>query len=69
MVRPAGEPESSETRTLIARAFTLVEDVVYIGIGVLGIRHSTHHSRPITGITVTRVYWFKSRGRALAARC
>jgi uncharacterized membrane protein (DUF373 family) len=35
LVRPAEEPESGETRTLIARAFTLVEDVVYIGIGVL----------------------------------
>ncbi len=35
MVRPADEPESGETRTVIARAFTLVEDVVYIGIGVL----------------------------------
>jgi uncharacterized membrane protein (DUF373 family) len=33
--RSAEEPESGETRTLIARAFTLVEDVVYIGIGVL----------------------------------
>ena len=35
MPRSAEEPESGETRTLIARAFTLVEDVVYIGIGVL----------------------------------
>ena len=35
MARAAGEPESGETRTLIARAFTLVEDVVYIGIGTL----------------------------------
>ncbi len=35
MVRPAEEPESGETRTVISRAFTLVEDVVYIGIGVL----------------------------------
>jgi uncharacterized membrane protein (DUF373 family) len=35
LVRPAEEPESGETRTVIARAFTLVEDVVYIGIGVL----------------------------------
>ena len=35
MPRSAEEPESSETRTLIARAFTLVEDVVYIGIGAL----------------------------------
>jgi len=35
VVRPAGEPESGETRTLITRAFTLVEDVVCIGIGVL----------------------------------
>jgi uncharacterized membrane protein (DUF373 family) len=35
VVRSAEEPESGETRTLIARAFTLVEDVVYIGIGVL----------------------------------
>ena len=35
MARSADEPESGETRTLIARAFTLVEDVVYIGIGVL----------------------------------
>src|SRR5712675_2105011 len=33
--RSPGDPESGETRTLIARAFTLVEDVVYIGIGVL----------------------------------
>jgi uncharacterized membrane protein (DUF373 family) len=33
--RPAEDPESGETRTVIARAFTLVEDVVYIGIGVL----------------------------------
>jgi uncharacterized membrane protein (DUF373 family) len=35
VARAAGEPESGETRTLIARAFTLVEDVVYIGIGTL----------------------------------
>jgi len=35
VVRSAGEPESGETRTVISRAFTLVEDVVYIGIGVL----------------------------------
>ena len=35
MPRSAEEPESGETRTLIARAFTLVEDVVYVGIGVL----------------------------------
>jgi uncharacterized membrane protein (DUF373 family) len=35
VVRPAEEPESGETRTVISRAFTLVEDVVYIGIGVL----------------------------------
>ena len=35
MVRPAEEPKSGETRTVISRAFTLVEDVVYIGIGVL----------------------------------
>jgi len=35
LVRPAEEPESGETRTVISRAFTLVEDVVYIGIGVL----------------------------------
>jgi uncharacterized membrane protein (DUF373 family) len=35
VVRPAGQPESGETRTVISRAFTLVEDVVYIGIGVL----------------------------------
>jgi uncharacterized membrane protein (DUF373 family) len=35
VARAAGEPESGETRTLIARAFTLVEDVVYIGIGAL----------------------------------
>jgi uncharacterized membrane protein (DUF373 family) len=35
VVRPADEQESGETRTVISRAFTLVEDVVYIGIGVL----------------------------------
>jgi uncharacterized membrane protein (DUF373 family) len=35
VARSPGDPESGETRTLIARAFTLVEDVVYIGIGVL----------------------------------
>jgi len=35
LVRPAEEPESGETRTVVSRAFTLVEDVVYIGIGVL----------------------------------
>src|SRR4051794_17625962 len=35
LARSAEEPESGETRTLIARAFTLVEDVVYIGIGAL----------------------------------
>ena len=35
MARSAEEPQSGETRTLIARAFTLVEDVVYIGIGAL----------------------------------
>jgi uncharacterized membrane protein (DUF373 family) len=33
--RRAAEPENKETRTLIARAFGLVEDVVYVGIGVL----------------------------------
>src|SRR2546428_9093715 len=35
MARSAEAQESSGTRTLIARAFTLVEDVVYIGIGTL----------------------------------
>ena len=35
MARSAEEPESSRTRTLIARSFTLVEDVVYVGIGAL----------------------------------
>jgi uncharacterized membrane protein (DUF373 family) len=35
VARSDEEPESGETRTLIARAFTLVEDVVYIGIGTL----------------------------------
>ena len=35
MPRSADEPEPSGPRTLIARAFTLVEDVVYIGIGTL----------------------------------
>jgi len=33
--RSADEPESDGARTLIARGFTLVEDVVYIGIGTL----------------------------------
>jgi uncharacterized membrane protein (DUF373 family) len=35
VVRPSEEQESGKTRTVIARAFTLVEDVVYVGIGVL----------------------------------
>jgi uncharacterized membrane protein (DUF373 family) len=35
VARSAEEQESGETRTIISRAFTLVEDVVYIGIGVL----------------------------------
>src|SRR2546425_2124019 len=35
MPRSAEESESSRARTLIARSFTLVEDVVYIGIGTL----------------------------------
>ena len=35
MARSAEESESSRARTLIARSFTLVEDVVYIGIGIL----------------------------------
>ena len=35
MVHPAETQEAGRTRTLIARAFTLVEDVVYVGIGVL----------------------------------
>ncbi len=35
MARSAEASESSGTRTMIARAFTLVEDVVYIGIGTL----------------------------------
>ena len=35
MTREAGEPDPKAARAVIARAFTLVEDVVYIGIGVL----------------------------------
>ncbi len=35
MDRRAAEPDNKETRTVIARAFALVEDVVYVGIGVL----------------------------------
>src|SRR5205807_10478856 len=54
----------SETRTLIARAFTLVEDVVYIGIGallalsaamllvngVLGLWRATMDGAPLPGV-------------------
>jgi uncharacterized membrane protein (DUF373 family) len=64
VARPAGEPESGETRTLIARAFTLVEDVVYIGIGTLlalsaaillvngaiGLWHATLEGAPLGGV-------------------
>ena len=64
MARAAGEPESGETRTLIARAFTLVEDVVYIGIGTLlalsaaillvngaiGLWHATLEGAPLGGV-------------------
>lgn len=35
MTRSDGEPDPKAARTIIARAFTLVEDVVYIGIGIL----------------------------------
>lgn len=35
MTRSDDGPEAKATRTVIARAFTLVEDAVYIGIGVL----------------------------------
>jgi len=35
VAHPAGEQDPGRTRALIARAFTLVEDVVYIGIAVL----------------------------------
>jgi len=64
VARAAGEPESGETRTLIARAFTLVEDVVYIGIGTLlalsaaillvngaiGLWHATLEGAPLGGV-------------------
>jgi uncharacterized membrane protein (DUF373 family) len=35
VVRPVDESEPSRARTVIARGFSLVEDVVYIGIGTL----------------------------------
>jgi uncharacterized membrane protein (DUF373 family) len=35
VARSADQPDPNGARTLIARAFTLVEDVVYIGIGTL----------------------------------
>ena len=35
MTRAPGESDPSAARTVIARAFTVVEDVVYIGIGIL----------------------------------
>lgn len=35
VARSADEPDPRHPRTLIARVFTLVEDVVYIGIGTL----------------------------------
>ena len=35
MTRSDDGPEAKAARTVIARAFTLVEDVVYIGIGLL----------------------------------
>jgi uncharacterized membrane protein (DUF373 family) len=35
VARSADQPHPNGARTLIARAFTLVEDVVYIGIGTL----------------------------------
>ena len=35
MARAAEDPDPKAARTVIARAFTIVEDVVYIGIGVL----------------------------------
>ena len=35
MTRSDDGPETKAARTVIARAFTLVEDVVYIGIGLL----------------------------------
>jgi len=64
LARSAEEPQSGETRTLIARAFTLVEDVVYIGIGTLlalsaaillvngaiGLWHATLEGAPLGGV-------------------
>jgi uncharacterized membrane protein (DUF373 family) len=64
LARSAESPESGETRTLIARAFTLVEDVVYIGIGTLlalsaaillvngaiGLWHATVEGAPLPGV-------------------
>jgi uncharacterized membrane protein (DUF373 family) len=35
VTRSDAEPDAKAARTVIARAFTLIEDVVYIGIGVL----------------------------------
>jgi uncharacterized membrane protein (DUF373 family) len=35
VTRSDGEPDPKAARTILARAFTVVEDVVYIGIGLL----------------------------------